>query len=110
MSAIQQKVQQNALVAVLLLSVTGVYDSNPPSKSEIRRASSLGTHVSALYLARMGRTSHRVLLIDPEDTPARKRRETSWVSIIRRNGKFYKLDGRSRESRLLRSTRESLIN
>src|SRR4051794_12303326 len=52
----------------------------------------------------------RVLLVDPEsDAEPKRPRKTSWLPIMHSNGKAFRVDGRSRSGRLLRDTRDSLL-
>lgn len=56
----------------------------------------------------------RVLLYDSETIDRASRREkrqaqASRLPIINRNGRFYKVDGRSKSGRLLRDTRDALL-
>src|SRR4051812_1355391 len=51
----------------------------------------------------------RELLYDPEPISEPRPKRTSWLSVMHSNGRYYRVDGRSRSGRLLRDTRDALL-
>src|SRR4051794_1530070 len=68
----------------------------------------LGACASVLQTCPMRRVP-RVLLTDDNPTPEPKPNPREWLSVIHHNGKHCRVDGRSREGRLLRDTRDVLL-
>lgn len=63
---------------------------------------------------RDNRDMRRVTLVEPEDIhalkpPRRRGKYTNWLPVLYRHGRFYKIDGRSREGILLKTTNNALL-